>query len=558
VGVNGKLRTIETVSMTVGRARCINSAGMIPSVWLHPLRERRLRRRDGNRADVSETADLLVALLDDPLRWRERVIEELTLESSAYVRVVTSYLLDFPPDLLSPVVDLRTYRSANMLVPLGTRAKSHLFLNLDITGPGGVPASRLSRKSVASLQAEYLRLLIETMKAPERVRRTVSRGMPEELLDAMCVFTPDYYQRLLASVKGDAGRALHTYLESGLGVGVSDDDVREWRKATKEVEIRLAPYAAWLPPTISAADEILLAIPHVEPIPRSPRAIGDRVHLFRDAVIAVTELEQPDGVLLRTLSEYGRRYEVVVEVEVPLLEPSTIMVREERPLGRGKRKARAEPLRPGEWIRQHWRPSDAESAHLQVRSADPNVEINTFELYDLDGKEVGLGPIESVRVTDDALALYTANEEAPEFATVWIHLTVRRHLDVIFVAFALLALGSAAVAILIPRDDLFVERLAILTLPATLAGTLVLAREQSGLASVLQSAARRWLGISLTIPWCVVLVLLLVVELDEPRASTGRRASARASAPPSTLSGKEDLHGKQRSTRPGPNWSRAR
>lgn len=511
------------------------------------------------RADLSETADLLVALLDDPLAWRTRVVEELTLESSTHVRVTTSYQIDFPPDLLKPLVDLSRYNAANLLVPLGTRDKDHLFLNLDVTGPAGASATRVRRPSVASLEAEYLRLVIDAMTGTDQVRETVRRGMPEALLDAICVFTPEYFESLVEDAKRDYDRALAAYLQSGLGdgIGITLHDVRRWRDWTAEVKARLSPYARWLPPGVSSVDELLLAIPHVEPLPKTSFAVERLVVQFLEAIRAATDSPAPDAAFLRTLAEYGRRYEVIVEVALPLLEASTIKVSEDRPLGRGFRKARAEQLRPGEWIRQRWRPGDARAAHLQLRSGDPNVEIQRFEVEALDGKPLGLGVIESARRTDDALALYTSSDAMPDFAHVWVRLAARRHLTAAFGAFAILNVTSAAAALLIPRDEAFVERLAILSVPVTLAGTLVLIREQSSLASELQAAGRRWLAGSMILLWTAVIALLLVIHEQE-----GRNARRPALAPPSShrskLYRKEDPNGTERSTRTRSDWGRAR
>ncbi|HEV7773577.1 MAG TPA: hypothetical protein VGO48_09865 [Conexibacter sp.] len=89
----------------------------------------------------------------------------------------------------------------------------------------------------------------------------------------------------------------------------------------------------------------------------------------------------------------------------------------------------------------------------------------------------------------------------------------------------LLNLGAVAVAIGMPHDAL-VERLALLTIPTTLAATFVLVREQTALASRLLGRARVALGATTVLLWLVVLVLLLTFHPGRERGSGERTGVA--------------------------------
>lgn len=284
--------------------------------WLWDVNlSRWLGASDQGPVDLSENSDFLLTLIDRPLQWRERLVEEFTFHGAAHVRVASSYQIDFPPELIRAYVDVGRHRKANALLPLTTREKQPL-LNLDIVGPGGAPAHLLSRASIAELEAEYLRRLIETSPA----RSAIKRGLPDPLLEAICVFTPDYFNSLVADEGHDRERALTRYLASGLGgrLPVTVEQVRAWREQTREATDILRAQGGWLPSGTSSAEEPLLAIPRLDPLPASEVEIEHLLGRFRDAVLAAAR--NRDDVLLRAMAEYGRRYELIVEVEVPLLE----------------------------------------------------------------------------------------------------------------------------------------------------------------------------------------------------------------------------------------------
>lgn len=291
-------------------------------------------------------------------------------EGAAHVRVTSSYEVDFAPDLIGSVADLDVHERANLLLPLATRDKQTL-LNLEIAGPGGAPAHLLSRASIAALEAQYIGALVDTSRECARLRT----GLVEALIEAVCAFTPGYYKEVRRDCGDDEALALLRYLSSELGpnVELKREDVDRWRKLTRASAELLSKHAESLPAGTSASEELLLAVPRVDPAPRAVAEIDDLVCGFVDAVALADEIG--DDLLLRTLAEYGRRDELIVEVEVPLLEPPTIKVSEDRPLS---------PSRRG-WVTQTFPLGGARSAHLEARVADPNVVIDDtggFEIRD--------------------------------------------------------------------------------------------------------------------------------------------------------------------------------
>lgn len=102
--------------------------------------------------------------------------------------------------------------------------------------------------------------------------------------------------------------------------------------------------------------------------------------------------------MLVALAEYGRRWEVLIETVLPVREPATITLIEERPLNLQRRATR-----------QLVSLGDARSAHAQFRITDPAVELGDFSVADVFGNPIGVPYLEAVRETPEALALYSAD-----------------------------------------------------------------------------------------------------------------------------------------------------
>jgi hypothetical protein len=203
-----------------------------------------------------------------------------------------------------------------------------------------------------------------------------------------------------------------------------------------------------------------------------------------------------DQNFLEALADYGRRFEVVVEVELPLLEPTTIKIAEDRPL---------EVARWG-WAPQRFSFGDARSAHFEARVTDPNVEVTDFDVRDLGGDRVGFGWIESARRTRETLSIYSSEKERPYYVDVQLRLKAALSLRLTAYLLMALTVAAAVIAATMPDNEAYIDRLALLAVPTTIAAAFVLTREQTTLASRLLGRQRLVLGLTTLALWMIVLI----------------------------------------------------
>jgi hypothetical protein len=501
------------------------------------------------RVDLSEDSAFLLELLDDTHRWRERLVSELRFGDRNHVRSVSSYQIDFPPALLERAKIPKTARRANVLLPLTTRQKRPL-LNFSLSGPGRSPATLTSRLSIAGLQAEFLKLLAETSEARDELAMRVDA----QLYESICVFSPGFFQTwFYKKSEDDVAKALSLYLSGSLEWNVSVDDVRRWREKTTEISAILVKYLGEPPDPVSSSEELLLALSKNDPAPQSVKEIDVLVDGFHAGVVAADKAS--DDRYLTVLAEYGRRYEVVVEVEVPLLEASRIKIEEDLPLKVSRRGV-------GSWVGPTFPLGDARSAHLEARIDDANVEVADFEVKDLHGVDAKEG-LESFRRTREAFTLYGSDPNRPYFVLVWLRLRVARPLMVGAVLLSManiLAIGAVPV---IGFESDAGGRLAVLAIPTTVAATFALVREQTALASRLQRIPRLVLALTTLALWLEVVAGLIVVGVGDSAGDSSARPRHRAelvggNASLGKMAFKEGAkHGEKRSERKRANRSDA-
>lgn len=471
-------------------------------------------RRQTERVDLSEDARFFLDLKRDPQAWRERVVSELRFGNRSHLHCVSGYQLDFPPALLNRYLRRRDARIANVLLPLTTREKRPL-LNLGVTGPGGAPATVTARASIAALQTHYLISLVEESSA----RSVLVPLVEERLWEAICMFSPGFFaSTYLDRTDGAMVRAQSQFLSSGLGFEIDEAAVRGWRAKTMAAGQILASRLREPASRLSSSEEMLLAIPNMSPLPTSTGEIDQIVGRFHLAV--ATAHRNGDEALLTALAEYGRRYELIVEVEVPLLEPCRVKVEEELPLSLHRRRTQY-------WVVQTFALGDARSAHFEARVDDPSVEMtHEHEVRDCLGNDSS-GWLEAVRSTREALAIYTSEPGRPHLAQIAIRLRVASHLMAATQVLVVVNVVAVVLALLIGSDEELASRLAVLVLPTTIAATFVLIREQTALATRLQAIPRLVLALSALLVWGVVGVQLLVSSTPaEKIGSPGRPADA--------------------------------
>lgn len=449
-------------------------------------------RRGPELIDLTGDSAFTMELLDDTWRWRQRTVESLTLSSSEHLRAITSYQIEFPELFVRPYLGSRQPRRVRVLLPLSTRAKRPL-LNFGATGPDGRPAHLLLRPSVAALQAEYLGRLVASSPANE----AATRGLPAALLEAICVFTPAVAREFRA-LHDDPLTGLAAYLSDGLGFAVGREAVARWEPRQRRAGVILANALQEEEDAFSSAERVLLAVPRLEPRPRSPAEIDEVVQRYAAAVEALEEAG--DRQLLVALADYGRRWEVIIETEVPLGAASTILLTEDRPLG----------LTGDGWCRQRIAMGESRSFHLFARVTDHTVRLADFDVRDLQGAVLGIPRLEAARHTPESLSLYSAEPDRPYYADVRMRL--RPVIEVRLPAWLVAGLALSAVfgAILVPGDDQLVAALGVLVVPTTFAVALVLVRTETSLSARLQRRVKLVLCAATVVLWVTALVRLLV------------------------------------------------
>ncbi len=393
--------------------------------------------------DLTAERDLLFELLDDP-GWRERVVEELVFGAGMYVRVTSTLQFGLSPDLIERYAgnDDDELAYVRLLLPVTTREKRPL-LNFAVQGPAG-GALLLPRGLLAQLQAAYLERLIQEAGHP-----AAFGPQTEQVLEAICVHTPALFSSFLEQTGGHRLAALARYLTSGLStderrVEINVTDVEHWDTWTDRTVDPLVSRLAEPLSLTSSSEQILLALPELL---ERPQTRDDVEALVRDYCVGVTRLAASGADrALEALALFGRRWPVILEVEVPVGQRFKVRIGEDRPLN-----AQPGGLRQQQ-SRQRWAVNDASSAHLEARVTDPNVELDTAVVRDLYENSYGLGVLEAARATPEAISLYTSAELRPALLDVDVPLRVAPGVLATPLVFAAVALAATGVAITLPAD----------------------------------------------------------------------------------------------------------
>jgi hypothetical protein len=447
--------------------------------------------------DLTTTSDFTLALLDDTLAWRHRLRKEMEFGSGDLVRVISRYHVQFPRALMSEFVRSARPQQARVLLPVTTRDK-RMLLHFRVLGSEGAPAHRLARKSSAAIQAEYLRRLALTSPAG----RAFAAVMRTRLLEAICVFMPDMVKKL--SNSHPAGpENIASYLTSGLGIDVDASRVRRWWTHANDAGRILAETLDEPHDPFSSSEMVLLALPRMDPLPASLNEIDRLVEGYLAGIQAAHAAG--DRSFLMALADYGRRYEVIIDTHLPLEEPSSIALVEDRELA----------LSAAGWTAQDVAFGDARSSHIEVRTVDHTVHIKQFDVHDVLDRPLAPAWIEGLHWSSEALQLYSSEPQRPYYIRLAIRFEADRYLKVTGLLLAGITALAALLALLAGGPDV-IAVLALLTVPTTLAATLALVREQSALAARALSRVRLLIELAIGALWVIVLVrtALMTVPFD--------------------------------------------
>jgi hypothetical protein len=498
---------------------------------------------------AAQSALLSELLLDDG--WRERVVERFVFGAGSHIRASTAFQFALDRKLVESV-HRPLPKKVNLLLPV-TRREKRPLLNFDLRGPDGQDAYLLPRDQIGHLHARYLldafaRVGLGALLAPDIF----------ELLRGVCTFTPAFFQSFLPDAparfpsfppflrdaQGDRDRALASYLTQGLPAfgtehPVTQDDVGQWREQTDRTREHLVEALGEQADDMSSSEQPLLALPEMIKPPTDRTGISSLLTRYHDIVEALVDSEATEE--LRDLADSGRRWILIAELVVPIGTRFSVTLGEDRPLDLRRRQPRStfagQPSTPPNQpraptarqrsalttrqrltlrSRQRFALKDALRAHLEVRTADPNIQLSKPVCRDPLGTRIGFGPIEELRWTDETISLYSSVKTRPRFLDVDIYLRPERDLRALPMLVATLGLAALIVALILPANPNLFVGLAILAVPITVAAGLLAVREQSALATSLQ-ASRRAVVVAVTILlWAAVIVRLLSDDVELP------------------------------------------
>lgn len=443
--------------------------------------------------DLTADREATVALLDRPLEWRTRVVEQVDIDSpTGTLRRRSVQCEPLRPVLASAGVPLGdgTATRARIVVPIAPVPKGPL-LDFDVTGPDGTSALLLSRGEIAFRELGVVRVLAER----------AGLGLSDDaaaVAELAIGFTDGPWRQFRRGrtrrwLPGDspAGRRLladdtDRYLRRGVDADV-DYWLAGWRDKSDEARRLLAPFAE-RPSSDSAVENPVLVVP---PLLSGGAAAGpgdvDRlldayVRLCRDAVAAADGTANPDrqvaaGVFLDVLTDYGAYYDLLVVAEVPLDEPFLVKTEYRRPLSLSA---------VGNRGRQDVVIADALSNHVALRVTDPNTRLAGVGLEQAGGtrgyRQRSFGLLAATS-TPQVHSFYGPDDDRDYRAVLSFRVATLRRLQVVPYGVSVALLLCAAVALREDPDD---PVLGLLVGPAALAASVLLAREPSALGSRLR------------------------------------------------------------------------
>ena len=429
-------------------------------------------------------------LLDDTHAWRERLVEDLLIQDGDHIEVTSSYQLRLQPDLLQRIgVEVATGDKVRLILPLTTRPKD-LLLGVDLAGPEG-PCALLLKSQIALLQLRYLEWNSERPIGPDVAN----------LLYGMFTFNRGIWDHCrLELVPKSRCAALARYLSDGVDLEISTAEVDKMHRALSRSR-KLLQHALGEPvDPDSLLTTLVLALPFVE-LP--PKSVAE-VHHWIDQLDRF--LNTAPQQVREIIAEYCVRWEVMIDVVIPVGEPCKVKLATRRPWGSKDPRRTTQRLAIG----------DAATAHIDLRVADHSVYIASKPgLRNLQGATVGIPVVDDLRFADDVASIYVSNNESrPYFVDMTVELSLRRSTVWMMRMLWLLVAVAFAVTLVLPEDGDLADGLALLVFPLTLAGTLVLTRATTGVAQRLHERNRMWLTAAIGLMWIVALGRLLAADVD--------------------------------------------
>lgn len=442
-----------------------------------------------NVLDLSENEHVTVSLLANPLDWRVRVVEEITVDDATTCLRRRSLQVAPIRDHLG--VDVSAEHSHALLAMYVAPIPRGPLLDFDVSGPEG-PGWLLPRVEIAEREALFLESLATSCGS------SVSESL-RTLLAAVCGFTGE----LLTDVNAVT---LEQYLQAGLGRAVPSWALQHWQAAgeiCREVlRPRLDSFRGY-----SAPENPALVLPELF----ADGTLGsddEATTLLTEYVELITALHKmaersqlsAAAEFLDVLADYGNYYDLMVAMKVPLDEPFLVKFSERRGL----------PLTFRNTATQELVIADARTNHVTLKVSDPNVRISSFSARKPARDEFAYGAFQT-RKDPQSRALYAHDPDRDYRVRLSFRLAPLRRLQVVpYAVAALLGLLCAALIVEQPQD---LRTLAVVAGPAALAASVLLAREPSTLGSRLR----------LVSSICLVAALIVLIAVSTVLFASGAR-----------------------------------
>lgn len=439
--------------------------------------------------DLVLNRDVTAALLLDPLSWRVRVVEQIEVDSpNAAVRRRSLQTQPLRP-VIAAAAGLPTSsvagapRRALLALPVAPIPKGPL-VDFDVTGPGGETALLLPRAEIAARQAVFLATL-------------AGRAGLEVSESALAVAESAF--GFTGTPWREFGGDLVAYLIAGTDPTAATY-VDGWRRLAHRAAVALAPWVE-VPSADSAIENPALVVPTLlaSGVAADPdgatECLQEYAQLCERAAAAAASggdrsAEQTANDLLSALADYGRHYDAMAVMDVPLDEPFMVKTSDRRPLTLS-------------FLRNEGRQAvvvaDAQSNHVSLSVTDPNARLAGVRADDATGQARAYGLFPATK-TPQVHSFYAAEEDRDYRIVLAFRVATLKRLQLVPVG---VAAGLFALSALALREDLADRDLALLVAPAALASGILLAREPSALGSRL-----RVLSTYLLVAGVVALVLV--------------------------------------------------
>lgn len=417
--------------------------------------------------DLIDNVDLTTTLLSNPLYWRIRAVEHVTLESGS--SCLRSRSLQVAPlrDLVTDVVDVGTAKNAWLVLNVAPMPRGPL-LDFDVIGPEG-DAFLLPRLEIANREAAFIRHVSQ------------SAGVPvDPLLEALLRSALGFSQAY--GLQSTHAEPLRRFLEDGTGQSPPSPVLESIVEVGEQCRRVLQPRAD-VTVSVNATQQPGLTIPdllssgHIENW-SDARDLLIRYQEWLVTLSTQANIDEPNlhDDVLNSLADYGAHYDMMVALEVPLDAPFMIKYKERRDLDVAIWTGKAT---------QSLVVADAQSNHVALSVVDPNVRIVSAQALAPDGLPA-FGAF-AARASQQVYAFYASSEDREYRVDLTFKLAPLFRLQLVpyLVAILLSLLGVG----LFSEDLPTLRDAALVVGPAALAASILLAREPSTLGSRLRVAS---------------------------------------------------------------------